>query len=123
MINTNMPQNCMIFLLPCRLTRLAIYGSQIFYSHKWPTVLVRKAKGKPHNFEANSCGSLYSTFKTSFQPYMHFITNGYKCFLHRQLVRSKATCPFKWSSLFIAMMYRFKTSIKYCCLHVDNMKR
>ena len=32
----------------------------------WPTVLVRKVKGKPRNFQANLCGSLYSTFKTSF---------------------------------------------------------
>ena len=36
----------------CRLMRSAIY------SHKWPTVLVLKAKGKPRNFEANLCGSL-----------------------------------------------------------------
>ena len=39
----------------------------IFDSHKWPTVLVRKVKGKPRNFEANLCGSLYSSFKTSFK--------------------------------------------------------
>ena len=32
-------------------------------------LLVRKVKGKPRNFEANLCGLLYSTFKTSFQPY------------------------------------------------------
>ena len=41
----------------------------------WPTVLVRKVKGKTHNFEANLCGSLYSTF-----PTMHVITNGYERF-------------------------------------------
>ena len=58
---------------PRRLTRSAIYGSHIVYSHKWPAVLVSKAKRKPHNFEANLCGPLYSTF-TSFQQ-MHFITN------------------------------------------------
>ena len=34
--------------------------------NKWPTVLVRKVKGKPHNYEAIMCGSLYSTFETSF---------------------------------------------------------
>ena len=66
MIHTSITRNCVVFLLPRRLTRSAIYGSQIFDSHKWPTVLVRKVKGKPRNFEANLCGSLYSTFKTSF---------------------------------------------------------
>ena len=82
MILSSIAQNCVVFLLPRRLTRSAIYGSQIFDSHKWPTVLVRTGKGKPRNFEANLCGSLYSTFKTSFQPYMHFIKkNGYKRFL------------------------------------------
>ena len=59
-------RNCMVFLLPRGQTQSAIYGSQVFDSHKWPTVLVRKVKGKPRNFEANLCGSLYSTFKTSF---------------------------------------------------------
>ena len=49
------------------------------FMDKWPTVLVCKVKGKPSNFEANLCGSLYSTFKISFEP-MHFITNGYKRF-------------------------------------------
>ena len=66
MIHTSITRNCVVFLLPRRQTRSAIYGSQIFDSHKWPTVLVRKVKGKPRNFEANLCGSLYSTFKTSF---------------------------------------------------------
>ena len=31
--------------------------------------LVRIVKGKPRNFEANLCGSLHSTFKTSFLPH------------------------------------------------------
>ena len=39
-------------------------SSKIF-DEKWPTVLLRK-KGKPRNFESYLCGSLYSTFKTSF---------------------------------------------------------
>ena len=34
----------------------------LWESNFWPNVLVRKAKGKPHNFEANVCGSLYPTF-------------------------------------------------------------
>ena len=65
MIYTNIHRNCVVFLLHRQLTRSAIYGSPIFDSHKWPTVLVCKVKRKPHNFEANMCGSLYSTFKTS----------------------------------------------------------
>ena len=35
---------------------------------KWPNVLVDKVKGKPCNFEACLCGSLYSTLTTSFYP-------------------------------------------------------
>ena len=69
MIHTSITRNCVVFLLPCRLTPSAIYGhdgSQIFDSHKWPTVLVRKVTAKPRKFEANLCGSLYSTFKSSF---------------------------------------------------------
>ena len=62
MIHTNMPRKWAVFLLPRRQTRSAIYGSQMFDAHKWPTVLVRKVKGKPRNFEANWCRSLYSTF-------------------------------------------------------------
>ena len=69
MIHTNMPRNCTVFYLHRRLTRAAIYVSQIFDSHKWPTVIVHKVKGKPCNFEANLYGSLYFTFKTTFQPY------------------------------------------------------
>ena len=78
MIHTNLPRNCVFFPLLCELTRSAIYGSQKFDSHKWPTVLVDEVKGKPCNFEACLCGSLYSTFTTSF--YLHFITDGYKRF-------------------------------------------
>ena len=89
MIYTNLPRNCVVFLLLCELTRSAIYGSQQFDSHKWPTVLVDDVKGKPRNFEAYLCRSLYYTFKTSFQP----------CTFHikrlQALVRSKATCSFK----------------------------
>ena len=66
MIHTSITRNFVVFLSPRRQTRSAIYGSQVFDSHKWLTVLVRKVKGKRHNFEANVCGSLYSTFKKSF---------------------------------------------------------
>ena len=41
-----------------------------FVSHKWPIVLtVRRVKGNQRDFEANLCGSLYFTFKTSFYQY------------------------------------------------------
>ena len=66
MIHTNMPRNFTVFLLRREETRSAIYGSQKFDSHKWPTVLVDEVKGKPRNFEAYLCRSLYSTFTTSF---------------------------------------------------------
>ena len=66
MIHTSITKNCVVCLLPRRQTRSAIYGSQIVDFYNRPIVLVRKVKGKPRNFEANVCGSLYSTFKTSF---------------------------------------------------------
>ena len=72
MIHTSLPQNCVVFLLLCEITRSAIYGSHNFDSHKWPTVLVDEVKGKPCIFEACLCGSLYSTFTTSFQPYAFY---------------------------------------------------
>ena len=65
----------------------------LFDSHKWPTMLVCKVKGKPRNFEANLCGSLYSTFKTSFQPYA-FYEKWLQTLFIDQLVRSKAMCSF-----------------------------
>ena len=68
-----------------------------FDSHKWPTVLVRKVKGKPRNFEANLCGSLYSTFKTSFQPYAFYNKRLQTLFID-QLVRSSKVCLLvKWA--------------------------
>ena len=76
MIHTNLPRNCVIFLVLCELTRSAIYGSQKCDSHKRPTVLVNEIKGQLRNFEACS--------------HMHFITNGFK----DQLDRTKATCSF-----------------------------
>ena len=93
MIRTNLPRNYVGFLLLCEITRSAIYGSQKFDSHKWPTVLVRRVKGKPCNFEACLCGSLYSTFKRSFYPYAFYNKRLQTLFIE-QLVRSKATCSF-----------------------------
>ena len=51
MIHTNMPRNCLVFLLRRKETRLSILLSHNFDSIKWPTVLVRDVKGKPCNFE------------------------------------------------------------------------
>ena len=94
MIHTYLPRNCVVFLLLCELTRSAIYGSQKFDSHKWPTVLVDEVKGKPCNLEACLCGSLYSTFTTSFYPYA-FYNKRLQMLFKDQLDRSKATCSFK----------------------------
>ena len=74
MIHTTWPRDCVVFLLLCELTRSAIYGSQKSDSHKWPSVLVDEVKGKPCNFEACLCGSLYSFLTT----YMHFNTNAFQ---------------------------------------------
>ena len=52
MIHTSITQNCTVFILRRELTRSAIYGSQSFDSHKWPTVFVDEVKRKPRNFEA-----------------------------------------------------------------------
>ena len=58
MIHSSITQNCTVFLLRRELSRSAIYASQNFDSHKWPTVLLDEVKRKP----------LYSTFTTSFEP-------------------------------------------------------
>ena len=97
MIHTNMLRKCTVFLSPRRLTHSAIYGSQIFDSHKWPTVLVRRVKGKPRNFEACLCGSLYSTFKRSFYPYAFYNKRLQTLFID-QLVRSKTIVPLSTSN-------------------------
>ena len=97
MIHTSITRNCVVFLSPRRQIRSAIYGSQIFDSNKWPTVLVlvRKVKEKPCNVEATVCESLCSTFKTSFEPHMHFTTNGYKHFSKTNLTNLRQHVPLK----------------------------
>ena len=80
MIHTNMPRNCTVFLLPRRLTRSAIYGSKMFDSHKWPTVLVRTVKGKPRNLR-QTCVDHCIVLLKHLSNHMHLITNGYKRFL------------------------------------------
>ena len=41
MVYKNLPRNCVVFLLLCKLTRPAIMGVP------WPTVLIDEVKGKP----------------------------------------------------------------------------
>ena len=93
MIHTSLPRNCVVFLLLRELTQSAIYVSQKFDSHKWPTVLVDEVKRKLCNFEACFCGSLYSTFTTSFYSYA-FHKKQLQTLFKDQLDRSKATCSF-----------------------------
>ena len=108
MIHTNLPRYCVVFLLFCELKRSAIYGSQKFDSRKWPSMLVDEFKGKPYNFKACLCGSLYSTFTTSFHPYA-FITNGYKFFSKTNL-----TDPRQRVSL-------ISLTVKHCLYKVTNL--
>ena len=70
-----------------------------FDSHKWPTVLVDEVKGKPCNFKACSCGSLYSPFTTSFYP-STFYNKRLQTLFKDQLDRSKATCSFNTICIF-----------------------
>ena len=80
-----MPQNCMVFLIHRELTRHAILWSQVFDSTKWSTVLVRKVKRKPRNFEEYLSGTLYSTFKLSFQPIYAFHNKRFQTLFMDQL--------------------------------------
>ena len=94
MIHTNLPRNCVAFVVLCELTRSDTYGSRKFDFHKWPTVvLVDEVKGKPCNLEACLCGSLYSNFTTSFYPYA-FYNKRLQTLFKDQHDRSKATCSF-----------------------------
>ena len=104
MIHTNMPRKCTVFLLPLWLTRSAIYESQIFDSHKWPTVLVHRVRGKPRNFKANLCGSLYSTFKTSFYQYA-FYNKWLQTLFVDQLVPIQGNVSFNPSVLWSQLLY------------------
>ena len=100
MIHTNMPPKGTVFLLPRRLTRSAIYGGQIFDSHKWPTVLVRTVK-ENHAISRQICVDHCILLLQHLSNHMHFITNGYKRFFIDQLDRSKATCSFKREQRFV----------------------
>ena len=56
-----------------------------------------KKKGKPCNSEANVCGSLYSTFKSSF--FNAFYNKRLQTLFKDQLDRSKATCSFNFKQI------------------------
>ena len=75
-----MPGNCTVFNLPRRLTLSAIYGFDS-HSHNWPTVLVRKVKRKPRNFE-ESCVAHCVLLLKHLSTHMYFITKGYKRFAY-----------------------------------------
>ena len=52
MIHTNLPQNCMVFLLLYKLPRLVINFMGVnFDTHKSPTLLVDEVRGQLRNFE------------------------------------------------------------------------
>ena len=81
-----------------------------------------KVKGKSCNFEAYLCGSLYFTFKTSFQPYA-FYSKQLQALFKDHLDRPKATGSFKvfivlahstWTSekLFISFIFSCEASCK-----------
>ena len=74
MIHTNVSQNCTVFLLPRRLTRSVIYGSKMFDTNKWPTLWVRKVKGKTVQFRDIFVWIIVFYFNNI---HLHFITNGY----------------------------------------------
>ena len=88
MIHTNM--SCTVFLLLCELKQSAILWSQT----KLRGIIILDVKGKPSKCKACLCGSLYSTFKTSFKPFA-FYNKWFKTLFIDQLARSKATCSLK----------------------------
>ena len=65
MIHTNIHGNCMVFFLLCEV-KTACYFVKLGLAK---LLLVHKAKGKQHKLEGYLCELLYSTFKTSLQPY------------------------------------------------------
>ena len=79
MIHTSITRNCVVFLLPRRQTRSAIYACEFVDSREWLTVLIRKVKGKPRTFESNVDHCIL-LLKYLSDHNMYLITNGYKRF-------------------------------------------
>ena len=67
-------------------------------SSVWTVTRMDEVTRKLPNFVACLCGSLYSTFKTSFYPHAFHNKRLQTLFNTDQLVRSKATCSFKVNS-------------------------
>ena len=89
MIHTIFTRNCLVFLLPRRLTRSAIYGSQIFDSHKWPTV---ENQAISRLICVDHCILLLNHLSN--HKYA-FYNKRLQTLFKDQLDRSKATCCFK----------------------------
>ena len=86
----------------------------IFDSHKWSTVLARKVKGKPHNFEASvdHCILLLKHLSN----HMHFITNGFKRFLYTNSSDPRQRVP-----LINMSMFAISTSSIHCALNLLSL--
>ena len=90
----------MVFLLLCKLTRLAIHGSQKFDSHKWPTVFVDEVTGKPHNFEWYFVWIIIFYFKKKKFLSYAFYNKRLQTLFKNQLDRSEARYSFNFKILF-----------------------
>ena len=110
MIHTSITHNCTVFLLRFSLHGFTVFLARFsFYANKhgWPFMGVK-------NFKANLCGSLYYTFKTSFQPCAFYKKWLQTLFI--ELVQSKATCSFKTSCAF-PQPFQINSSHMWCIHH------
>ena len=76
--------------------------------------------GKPCNFEACLCGSLYYTFTTSFYPYA-FYNKQLQMLFKDQLTRSKATCSFKYTWIHVNVYVFDGTIMPLNGLHFEHV--
>ena len=95
---TNLPRNCVVFLLLCELTRSAIYGSKKSDSHKRPTLLVDEVKEHRAISRHICVDHCICYFYNIFLPICILLQTLSK----DQLDRSKATCSFKSQTTEIA---------------------
>ena len=90
MIHTKyLPRNCVVFLLLCKLTRSAIYGSQQIDSHKIngrPCLSTRLEENRA--ISRHVCVDHCNLLLQHLSIHMHFVTNGYKRFS-----KTKSTNP------------------------------
>ena len=78
MVHTYLHRHCMVFLLLCELTRLAILWSKKLDSTKWHAVLIHGIR-KTMQFRGIILWMIIFHFLNIF-PTMHFIINGFKRF-------------------------------------------